>query len=79
MSVVDSQPIRGYLPSYSDHYRICTKGVVSARHSEGPPFSAISSSELTVRDTVRVRVRVRVRVSHLVVAISRTITCNDHE
>jgi len=30
-------------------------------------------------DTVSVRVRVRVRISRLVVAISRTIPCNDHE
>jgi len=49
----------------------------------GPPFrgAAIFSHfqhwQLTVRNTVRVRVRVR--VSRLVVSISRTIPCNDHE
>jgi len=45
----------------------------------GPPFGGAASFshfqqwQLTVRDTVRVR------VSPLVVAISRTIPCNDHE
>jgi len=50
--------------------------VVSAHHSEGRHFQRFPAVT-TVRDTVRVRVRVR--VSRLVVAISRTIPCNDHE
>ena len=46
------------------------------RHSEGSAvFIHFQLWQLTVRDTVRIRVR----VSRLVVGISRTIPCNDHE
>jgi len=50
-----------------------TLGLVSARHSEGPSFSAISSS-----DNLRPGIRLGLGLG-LVVWLWQTIPCNDHE
>ena len=62
----------------SDHEGRCRSAIPKGRHSEGPPFSAISSSD-NLRLGIWFWVRVRVRVNIKFVAISRTIPCNDHE
>jgi len=55
----------------------CRPDIPRGRHFQ--PFPAVTSDNFMVRDMVTVRIRVRVRVSRLVVAISRTIPCNDHD
>ena len=50
------------------------------RHSEGLPFPGPLFSAISSTDNLRLGLGLgQVRVSRLVVAISRTISCNDHE